>query len=163
MTDMVIMPGSHYQSICDAVRAKTGDTAVLKSGDLKAAIAGITGGGDQVERGSFIADSTGNMIIPCAFEPDVIFVNREQEINADGDVRCITKLIFIKNLLATGRYVPSDGSTTDVDGVRQWLPSGYGTLGVSYSDGTISGEPNLNGRPLREGYTYNYVLGRCGL
>ena len=45
MTDMVIMPGSHYQAICDAVRAKTGDTAVLKSGDLEAAIAGISGGG----------------------------------------------------------------------------------------------------------------------
>lgn len=45
MTDMVIMPGSHYQAICDAVRAKTGDTAKLKSGDLAAAIAGISGGG----------------------------------------------------------------------------------------------------------------------
>ena len=45
MTDMVIMPGSHYQAICDAVRAKTGNTAVLKSGDLAEAIAGISGGG----------------------------------------------------------------------------------------------------------------------
>lgn len=45
MTDMVIMPSSHYQAICDAVRAKTGDTAVLKSGDLAAAITGISGGG----------------------------------------------------------------------------------------------------------------------
>lgn len=49
MTDMVIMPGSHYQAICDAVRAKTGDTAKLKSGDLAAAIAGIAGGGASSE------------------------------------------------------------------------------------------------------------------
>lgn len=49
LTDMVIMPGSHYQAICDAVRAKTGDTAVLKSGDLEAAIAGIAGGGASSE------------------------------------------------------------------------------------------------------------------
>ncbi|MDD7652186.1 MAG: leucine-rich repeat protein [Candidatus Faecousia sp.] len=49
LTDMVIMPGSHYQAICDAVRAKTGDTAVLKSGDLAAAIAGIAGGGASSE------------------------------------------------------------------------------------------------------------------
>ena len=47
LTDMVIMPGSHYQAICDAVRAKTGGTAVLKSGELAAAIAGIAGGGNS--------------------------------------------------------------------------------------------------------------------
>lgn len=49
MTDMVIMPGSHYQAICNAVRAKTGGTAVLKSGELAAAIAGIAGGGASSE------------------------------------------------------------------------------------------------------------------
>lgn len=49
LTDMVIMPGSHYQAICDAVRAKTGGTAVLKSGELAAAIAGIAGGGASSE------------------------------------------------------------------------------------------------------------------
>lgn len=43
MTDMVIMPGSHYQAICDAVRAKTGGTDILKSGDLAAAIEAISG------------------------------------------------------------------------------------------------------------------------
>lgn len=45
LTDMVIMPGSHYQAICTAVRAKTGGMAVLKSGDLAAAISGIASGG----------------------------------------------------------------------------------------------------------------------
>lgn len=34
MTDYVIMPGTDYQSICDATRTKTGDTAKLKSGEV---------------------------------------------------------------------------------------------------------------------------------
>lgn len=60
MTDMVIMPGSHYQAICDAVRAKTGDTAVLKSGDLKAAIESIVGGGSSgiaYDMGEFVLEN----------------------------------------------------------------------------------------------------------
>lgn len=60
MTDMVIMPGSHYQAICDAVRAKTGGTAVLKSGDLAAEIAGIAGGGNSglsYDMGEFVFDA----------------------------------------------------------------------------------------------------------
>ncbi len=71
MTDMVIMPGSHYQAICDAVRAKTGGTAVLKSGDLAAAIAGIAGGGNSgisYDMGEFVFDadiSSNNGRIPA--------------------------------------------------------------------------------------------------
>lgn len=60
LTDMVIMPGSHYQAICDAVRAKTGGTAVLKSGELAAAIAGIAGGGNSglsYDMGEFVFDA----------------------------------------------------------------------------------------------------------
>ena len=45
LTDLVIMPGTDYQAICDAVRAKTGDTALLKSGDIAAQIESIQGGG----------------------------------------------------------------------------------------------------------------------
>ena len=45
LTDRVIMPGADYQAICDAVRAKTGGTNVLKSGEIAPAITGITAGG----------------------------------------------------------------------------------------------------------------------
>ena len=71
LTDTVIMPGSHYQAICDAVRAKTGDTAVLKSGELAAAIAGIAGGGNSglsYDMGEFVLDadiSSNNAYIPA--------------------------------------------------------------------------------------------------
>lgn len=42
MTDYVLMPAADYQSICDVVREKTGDTALLRSGDLSEKIAGIS-------------------------------------------------------------------------------------------------------------------------
>lgn len=46
LTEMVIMPGEDYQAICDSVRAKTGATELLKSGEVSKAIDGIeTGGG----------------------------------------------------------------------------------------------------------------------
>ena len=45
LTNYVLMPGADYQGICDAVRAKTGKTNALKSGELATEIEGITGGG----------------------------------------------------------------------------------------------------------------------
>lgn len=41
LTEYVIMPGEDYQAVCDAVRAKTGKTEALKSGDLSAEVAQI--------------------------------------------------------------------------------------------------------------------------
>lgn len=41
LTEMVIMPGEDYQAICDSVRAKTGKTELLKSGEVAPAIDGI--------------------------------------------------------------------------------------------------------------------------
>ena len=49
LTDYVIMPGSDYQEICDTVRSKNGKTGVYKSGELKAAIEGITGDNGYAE------------------------------------------------------------------------------------------------------------------
>lgn len=49
LTDFVIMPGSDYQAICDAVRTKTGSTDTLKSGDIPTQIEGISGGGTEME------------------------------------------------------------------------------------------------------------------
>lgn len=44
MTDYVLMPGTHYQDICQAVREKTGKEALLRSGELADEIRGMTGG-----------------------------------------------------------------------------------------------------------------------
>ena len=45
MTDYVIMPKADYQGACDAIRAKTGKTDPIKSGDMVTEIGEISGGG----------------------------------------------------------------------------------------------------------------------
>ena len=49
MTDYAIMPLTDYQNICNSVRAKTGKSEVLKSGDLSGEIESISGGGNPFE------------------------------------------------------------------------------------------------------------------
>ena len=64
MTDQVLMPGADYQAICNAVRALTGGTAALKSGDIAGALAGVQpgGGGLQVDTGEFVLDADGRFV-----------------------------------------------------------------------------------------------------
>ena len=45
LTDFVIMPSADYKAICGSVRAKTGKTKKLVSGEIPSLIDGITGGG----------------------------------------------------------------------------------------------------------------------
>lgn len=45
LTDYVMMPGQDYQDACDAIRAKIGGTALIKSGDMAGEIESISGGG----------------------------------------------------------------------------------------------------------------------
>lgn len=45
LTNYVLMPGADYQAACDAIRAKTGKTNALKSGELASEISAIMGGG----------------------------------------------------------------------------------------------------------------------
>ena len=45
MSDFAVMPYSDYKDICDSVRAKTGGTETLKSGEIKPLIDGIQAGG----------------------------------------------------------------------------------------------------------------------
>lgn len=53
LTKMVIMPGEDYQAICDSVRAKTGGTKLLKSGEVAPAIDGI-----EINTGVDTSDAT---------------------------------------------------------------------------------------------------------
>lgn len=45
MSEYVIMPKADYVAACDAIRAKTGKTDLIKSGDMEPEILGITTGG----------------------------------------------------------------------------------------------------------------------
>lgn len=44
LTNHVVMPGTHYQEICNAVRAKTGDTSMLTSGEIAPIINSLSSG-----------------------------------------------------------------------------------------------------------------------
>ena len=47
LTDMVLMPGTDYQNICDQTRRLTGETATLTSSEVVTKLSGVTvGGGD---------------------------------------------------------------------------------------------------------------------
>lgn len=64
LTDYVIMPGADYQGICDAVRAKNGQTGIYKSGELATAIEAITGGGGTYQSKNIIMNESAQTITP---------------------------------------------------------------------------------------------------
>ena len=43
MTEYVIMPKDDYQNACNSIRAKTGKTALIKSGDMASEIDSLPG------------------------------------------------------------------------------------------------------------------------
>ena len=49
MSEYVIMPKADYVAACDAIREKTGKTDLIKSGDMRPEILGITTGGGSSE------------------------------------------------------------------------------------------------------------------
>lgn len=65
MTDYAIMPLIDYQNICNSVRAKTGKSEVLKSGDLSGEIESIPGGGasDFIIKMTLASDDDGNYTV----------------------------------------------------------------------------------------------------
>lgn len=72
MTDQVLMPGADYQAICNAVRALTGGTEALKSGDIAGALAGVTP--YSVEEGTIVLTEDGSITIPCSPQPTEVRV-----------------------------------------------------------------------------------------
>lgn len=66
MNDYVIMPTTDYQDVCNAVRAKTGKSGVLKSGQVANEIRAIPsgGGGDGSSFAEFISGTSENVELP---------------------------------------------------------------------------------------------------
>ena len=57
LTDYVLMPGADYLALCNAIRAKTGKSELIKSGELAAEIERITSGG-EAQVTEFLASTT---------------------------------------------------------------------------------------------------------
>lgn len=68
MTDQVLMPGADYQAICNAVRALTGGTAALKSGDIAGALQGVTPAKPVYTKAINFYDYDGNCVAAWSLE-----------------------------------------------------------------------------------------------
>lgn len=72
LTDYVIMPGQDYEDACDAIRAKTGKTDLIKSGEMATEIESISGGGgDNI----VVALPAGYKVVNCVSIPFGGYVN----------------------------------------------------------------------------------------
>lgn len=78
LTELVIMPGQDYINICNAVRAKTGKTSDLVSGELSQEI-------NSIESNSGIDTSDGNAVENDIAYGKIAYVNGEQII---GNIPC---------------------------------------------------------------------------
>lgn len=147
LTDEVLMPGADYQAICNAVRALTGGTATLKSGDIAPALAGVKPVKTLV--GTWIpAEDTA--VLDIAFEGGAKCITLAAQINSLEDVaeKTWTGLVFaevsgafIFNCGIAGRY------TSDLRGS---VSNAANTSGIAL--------PQLSATILwRAGITYKWV------
>lgn len=147
LTDEVLMPGADYQAICNAVRALTGGTAALKSGDIAPALAGVKP--VKTLSGTWIpAEDT--EVLDIVFEGGAKCITLMAQINSLEDVpaKTWTGLVFaevsgafILNCAIAGKY------TSDLRG------------GASSADNTngISVPKLSTGMAWRAGITYEWV------
>ncbi len=68
MTNYVVMPKTDYQNACDSIRAKTGATGILKSGDLSTAINSIQASGGESETAlkGLVERTSTSLILPSS-------------------------------------------------------------------------------------------------
>ncbi len=91
MTDQVLMPGADYQAICNAVRALTGGKAVLKSGDIAGALAGVKR--LTVQAGTVTPTSnTSTLTIPTAGNPNLLTIRTDDYAQLTDNLLAVTSV-----------------------------------------------------------------------
>lgn len=116
LTDQVIMPGSDYQAICDATRALTGKTRVLKSGDISTELETVT---PQTE--TWVLNPTLNMTPQQVFP--VKFTSNGTEFNV---IRKIGEALIYGN--SQGNTQVGFGTIADV---AEWVDQAYRKIVLS--------------------------------
>lgn len=109
----------------------------------------------KVQTGTFVADGSNAISIPCQFEPDIIVVwcddlKTNPGISTGGLVSCFIVREFGYN---TFRYTNATSSNPAAGGaIRNPV--------IQYNDGvyTFYSQSDVNSFFPVEGYTYNYVL-----
>lgn len=121
LTEWVMMPGTDYQSICDAIRAKNGQTADIKSGEAGPLILNLATGGSGI--------------------PDIFSVFNSGEFTYDSDTAGSTAISH--GMSVTPNFFCVYAKTTTSPGTG-YIVSGFGSkLGtstglISYIHGTTA-------------------------
>lgn len=142
MSEFAYMPLSDYEDACDAIRAKTGESGLIKSGDMAAAIGSIeTGGGsgdyELVDTYSVTEPVTQlSMTIPEWATAAIIIFSTQDSVS--------NKSALYHTLVAQSRKI-ADVNTSATHGGRFtviWIEpdsnnfGGVGTAGWFVSDGS---------------------------
>ena len=94
MTDQVLMPGVDYQAICNAVRALTGGTAALTSGDIAGALAGVKRLTVQTGTVTPTAD-THTLTVPVVGTPKLLAIRTGNHDPLTGSLLAVTSVAVV--------------------------------------------------------------------
>lgn len=147
MTDQVLMPGADYQAICNAVRALTGGTAALKSGDIAGALAGVKRLTVQAGTVTPTAD-THTLTVPVVGTPKLLTIRTGNHDPLTGSLLAVTSV----------DVVPNDTSprNTKVLVVQSNGVEGGFTTSATIADGGVTFAFSA-GRVFVGGRTYNWT------
>jgi hypothetical protein len=168
LTNYVIMPGEDYQAICDKVRAKTGKTDVIKSGDLATEIDGISGGGGGTsgdERVKYVTFMYGEVEL---LKYPVISGDTCHDPVADGMIDTPTKEQTVSTVYTYSGWALTDGSAASSAALQNVTEDR--TVYVAFTESvrkyTINfydGETLLKSEQMAYGTTPNYIPEKDGV
>lgn len=147
MTDQVLMPGADYLAICNAVRALTGGTAALKSGDIAGALAGVKRLTVQAGTVTPTAD-THTLTVPVFGTPKLLTIRTGNHDPLTGSLLAVTSV----------DVVPNDTSPRNTKALvvqQNGAESGFVT-GATIADGGVTFEFSPT-RVFVGGRTYNWT------
>ena len=147
MTDQVLMPGADYLAICNAVRALTGGTAALKSGDIAGALGGVKK--LTVQTGTFTPTSnTATLTVPVVGTPKLLAIRTGNHDPLTGSLLAVTSV----------DVVPNDTSPRNTKAlvVQQNGAEGGFVTGATIADGGVTFEFSST-RVFVGGRTYNWT------
>lgn len=94
MTDQVLMPGADYLAICAAVRALTGGTAALKSGDIPGALGSVKKLTVQTGTVTPTAD-TPTLAIATDGKPRLLWISTDDHSALTGSLLAVTSVAVV--------------------------------------------------------------------
>lgn len=133
LTNYVLMPGADYQALCDAIRAKTGKTEALKSGELATEVESITGGG-SVQTTEYLPETTFTNLFVEALGAHVHFESVDAETLETWAANQKPVTVIYDNV----EYILTPQLLTHTNG-----DTGIGVGNAANFGGTGNGEPFL--------------------